>query len=344
MNYKKYIITKNIVLKDAMKKMNAIKPKILFVADNNKLLGALTDGDIRRYLLAGNSLNDNVYMACNKKLKRIAHNIDEAKLMLDKNFVAIPIVDNKKYITDIYIGNTDNKKPRTKINIEVVINAGGKGTRLEPLTKILPKPLIPIGDSPIIEHIIKRYEEFGCNKFDIIVNYKKELIKAYFKEIDNDYNINWVDEKKPLGTGGGLSLLKNKIKNTFFFINCDNLLLVDYSKIYKFHKNNRNDITMVCANKKLELPYGIVKTDNTNFVSIEEKPKYSFLTNTAIYIVEPYIINDIKLNTKIDFPEIIKKENEKGKKIGIYVVDEDEWLDMGEFSELEKMRNILYGE
>lgn len=344
MDYKKLLVTKNIKIKDAMKKIDYTKPKILFVHENNKLIGALTDGDIRRYLLAGGKVTDTVDKACNKKPKRIAHSLDEAITMLDKNFIAIPIIDNKKQILDIYVGDKKNNRKGKKINIPVVINAGGKGTRLDPFTKILPKPLIPVGDLPIIEHIMSRYEDYGCNNFNIIVNYKKELIKSYFKEIDKEYKITWTDENEPLGTGGGLSLLKNKIKETFFFISCDNLLLADYSDILKFHKKNKNDITMICANKNITIPYGIVNTDkDNNLESITEKPEYSFLTNTAMYIVEPIVLKDIK-KQKIDFPEIIKMEKEKGRKIGVYSVDENDWLDMGQMSELEKMRIRLYGE
>lgn len=343
MDYKKYLVKKNIKVKDAMKKIDGLKPKILFVHDNNKLLGALTDGDIRRYLMAKGSIDDSVYEACNKKPKKVAYSLQEAISMLDKNFIAIPVIDKKRNIIDIYIGDKKKKVNRKKLNVDVVINAGGKGTRLDPFTKILPKPLIPVGDLPIIEHIMSRYEEFGCDKFHIIVNYKKELIKSYFKEIDKSYKISWVDENTPLGTGGGLSLLKNKIKDTFFFISCDNLLLIDYSDVLKYHRKNKNDITMICARKNITIPYGIVNTNDDLFESISEKPEYSFLTNTAMYVLEPNILKDIK-KEKIDFPDIIKQQKQKGRKIGIYAVDENDWLDMGVMSELEKMRVRLYGE
>ena len=345
MNYKNYLVEKNIKIKEAMKRIDVTKPKILFVAENNKLIGALTDGDVRRYLMAGGSIEDSVDKACNKKLKKIAHSKDEAINMLDKNYIAIPIIDDKKNILDIYIGRKEVKTKKKKINVPVVINAGGKGTRLDPFTKILPKPLIPVGELPIIEHIMQRYEEAGCFDFSIIVNYKKQLIKSYFSEIDRKYNIHWVDENEPLGTGGGLSLLRNKIKDTFFFISCDNLLLADYEDIIRFHKKNKNDITMICARKKITIPYGIVNTNDKNVLeTIEEKPEYSFLTNTAMYVIEPAILKDIKKNTRIDFPDIIKMEKEKGRKIGVYSVEEDDWLDMGVMSELEKMRIRLYGE
>lgn len=344
MNYKQYLIKKDLPIKDAMKKIDSTKPKILFVTENEKLIGALTDGDVRRYLLSGGKVDDPVEKACNKKPKRVAHSLDEAISMLDKNFIAIPVLDKDGNLRDIYTGNRTKSSKKKKIDIPVVINAGGKGTRLDPFTKILPKPLIPVGDLPIIEHIMRRYEEAGCKDFHIIVNYKKELIKSYFKEIEKEYCIHWADENEPLGTGGGLSLLKNKLKDTFFFICCDSLILTDYSEIVEFHKKNKNDITMICARKKVVIPYGIVNEDKDVLTSIEEKPEFSFLTNTAMYLIEPSVLKDMKKNTRIDFPDFIKEEKEKGKKIGVYTVDEDDWLDMGQMSELEKMRIRLYGE
>lgn len=344
MNYKQYLIKKDVLVKDAMKKIDSTKPKILFVVEDEKLIGALTDGDVRRYLLSGGSVEDLVDKACNKKPKRVAHSLEEAITMLDKNFIAIPVLDESGKVIDVYTGNKIKTSKKKKISVPVVINAGGKGTRLDPFTKILPKPLIPVGDLPIIEHIMRRYEDAGCEDFHIIVNYKKELIKSYFKEIDKEYKIHWADENEPLGTGGGLSLLKNKLKDTFFFICCDSLILTDYARIVDFHLKNQNDITMICAEKKVVIPYGIVNKEKDVLSSIEEKPEFSFLTNTAMYVVEPSVLKDMKKNTRIDFPDFIKEEKEKGKKIGVYTVKEDDWLDMGQMSELEKMRIRLYGE
>lgn len=345
MDYRKLLVEKDVRIKDAMKMIDALEPKILFVAEDGKLMGSLTDGDLRRYLIGGGNVDGNVYDACNRAPKRIAHSLEEAKEMLGKGFIAIPIVDKDNRITDIYIGKRRSVQSRNKLNIPVVINAGGKGKRLDPFTKILPKPLIPVGDLPIIEHIMRRYEDAGCSEFHIIVNYKKELIKSYFKEIDREYPITWTDEKEPLGTGGGLSLLKNKLKDTFFFVCCDSLILTDYSEILKFHRKNQNDITMICSEKHITIPYGIVHKDDNNVLeTIEEKPEYTFLTNTAMYLVEPNVLKDMKKNEKIDFPEFIRQEQEKGKKIGIYSVAEEDWLDMGQMSELEKMRLALYGE
>ena len=192
---------------------------------------------------------------------------------------------------------------------------------------------------------MQQFIEYGCGQFNMIVNYKKELMKAYFADNEQRYNITWYDEEKPLGTGGGLCYLKGKIDKTFFFTNCDNLLLSNYESMLRFHIQNKNVITMVCAYKNIKIPYGVIEMGiNGSIKSMKEKPEFSFLTNTGIYIVEPEVLDDIEDNVSVGFPDIIEKERAKGKKIAIYPVSENDWLDMGQLSELEKMRKRLYGE
>ena len=262
-----------------------------------------------------------------------------------QDYVAIPIIDKEGKITDIYSGEDQKSKEKTPLNIPVVINAGGRGTGLDPFTRVLPKPLIPVGDLPIIEHIMKEYQLYGCNEFHIIVNYKRELMKAYFADNDNHYKITWYDEEKPLGTGGGLSLLRGKFSDTFFFANCDALLTANYGSMVKFHKENGNVITMVCAYKNIDIPYGIVEMGvNGAIEGMKEKPRISFLTNTGIYIVEPEVMEDIEEDVPVGFPDIVELERQKGRKVAVFPVGENDWMDMGQLPELEKMRRKLCGE
>lgn len=228
-----------------------------------------------------------------------------------------------------------------KINIHVVIMAGGKGTRLYPYTKILPKPLIPIGDVTITEHIMNKFMEFGCNKFTMIINHKREMIKAYFHENKlPDMSINFIEEERFLGTGGGLSLLRNKMAGTFFFTNCDILLLEDYSAIYDHHKASGNILTMICATKTLSFPYGTVDvSENGSIRSLMEKPSYSFLTNTGFYIIETDFFDYVPDDTFIHITDIIQGCIDKGQKIGVYPVSENQWFDMGNHGDMEKMRD-----
>ena len=318
--------------------------KILFVTDGGKLVGTLTDGDIRRFLFRGGTLNDSAVQAANHAPK-VAKNLQQAAELYNRlYYIAIPIINNAGEITDLYIGDELPRKKPQSLHVPVVINAGGKGTRLDPYTRVLPKPLIPVGDLPIIEHILQQFRQLGCEDFSMIVNYKKELIKTYFRESENQYAISWYDEKMPLGTGGGLSLLKGRLRETFFFTSCDTLLMADYENMLRFHRENGNVITMICAWKNVTIPYGIVEMGKNGLIEqMKEKPELSFLTNTSIYIVEPEVVDEIPDNTPVSFPEIIQQQMDKGRRAAAFPVSESEWLDMGQLSELEKMRERLYG-
>lgn len=333
----------DITLARAMQEIDSNASGILFLVDENRrIIACITDGDIRRFLLSGGKLDAPAIQAANQNPKS-ARTFDEAKKLFHKeDFVIIPIVDSDGIIVDFYNGKGNCSKHRTSLNIPVVINAGGRGTRLDPFTKVLPKPLIPVGDLPIIELIMKEYQSYSCNDFHIIVNYKRELMKAYFADNEKHYNISWYDEEKPLGTGGGLSLLRGKLHDTFFFANCDALLTANYERMLQFHKENGNVITMICAYKTLDIPYGIVEIGHNGKIDkMQEKPTMSFLTNTGIYIVEPEVVEDVENDTPIGFPDIIEMERKRGKKTAVFPVSENDWMDMGQLSELEKMRTQL---
>ena len=338
------LIRKTASVVDAMRQLEKSDLKLLFVMDEVRLSGTLTDGDIRRYLFNGGKIEDAVEKAANTSPKT-ASNISEAAALYSKqHFIAIPIVSSAGELLDVYVGEGEERqKIHAQIDAPVIINAGGRGTRLDPFTRVLPKPLIPVGDLPIIEHIMHQFGKYGCRDFGIVVNYKKELIKTYFNESASDYSISWYDEEIPLGTGGGLSLLKG-MDRTFFFTNCDTLLLSDYAGILDFHRQNKNAITMVCVWKHFTIPYGVVEMGiNGAIDEMREKPELSFLTNTGMYIIEPEVIKDVPENTSITLPEIIQMEKEKGRRVAAYPVSESEWLDMGQLNELEKMRERLYG-
>lgn len=343
---RKFVGNENLTLAEAMQRIDRNTCGIFFIVDSNKKLTAcITDGDIRRFLLAGGKLDAPVMKAANHNPK-FAYSEEEARsLYHKKNWIVIPVIDIERHIVDLYTGEAITTKPRVSLNIPVVINAGGRGTRLDPFTRVLPKPLIPVGDLPIIEHIMQEFQSYSCEQFHIIVNYKKELMKAYFTESENKYDINWYDEEKPLGTGGGLSLLRGRLNETFFFTNCDNLLQSNYERMLEFHRENGNVITMVCAYKNFSIPYGVIEMGvNGKIESMKEKPLVSFLTNTGIYIVEPEVLDDIEDNIAIGFPDIVEKQRQKGCKVAVFPVSESEWMDMGQLNELEKMRKKLYGE
>lgn len=347
-NIQLFLGHKNMTVSQAMRQIDKNTCGILFlIDDDNKLLGCLTDGDVRRFLLSGGRMSDMAIEAANKK-PRVAKTLDEARCLYHKkNYIVIPIVNQNEIVIDLYNGEVGeaNQKKKKALHIPVVINAGGRGTRLDPYTRVLPKPLIPVGDYPIIELIMQEYQSYACTDFHIIVNYKRDLMKAYFADNERHYNISWYDEEKPLGTGGGLSLLKGRFSSTFFFSNCDALLTANYESMLNFHRDNGNAITMICAYKNISIPYGVVEIGiNGTIKEMKEKPLMSFLTNTGIYIVEPEVIDDIGDNEVVGFPDIIERERQKGKRVAVFPVSENDWMDMGQLPELEKMRIKMFGE
>ena len=344
---KRFIAQDTITVSEAMQRIDQNSGGILFLTDESgRMKSCITDGDIRRFLLSGGGM-DGAALAASNRSPRVAKDIEEAKKLYDeRDYVAIPVLSASGVIEEIYDGTGEDKKKkrRNPLRIPVVINAGGRGTRLDPYTKVLPKPLIPVGDMPIIEHIMKEYQSYSCDDFHIIVNYKGDLVKAYFSEKDKEYQISWYDEKEPLDTGGGLSLLKGRFSDTFFFANCDALLTANYESMIRFHKENENVITMVCAYKNINIPYGVIEMGKHGVIEkMKEKPLISFLANTGIYIVEPEVAEDLEDGVPISFPDIIEMEREKGKKVAVFPVGENDWMDMGQMSELEKMRKKLYG-
>jgi len=333
-------------LKTALKKMDDGGKRVLFVVENNsKLLGVLTDGDIRRWILRTGELKGCVSEFCNMNPIVIHQNYDSdaaKRLMLDKKIGVIPVIGNNREIIDILLWEDifSEKKPglaEKKIDIPVVIMAGGKGTRLDPFTRILPKPLIPIGDKPIIEIIVDKFCEFGISEFYISVNHKSKMIKAYFEELSTNYTIKYIDEDKPLGTAGSLKLLENKLKGSFFVSNCDIIIESDYSEIYDYHQKNENDITLVAAVKNYRIPYGICEIGNGGILSvIREKPEYSFLVNTGLYILKSEVFRFIPENQFFDITDLIKSIQHENGKIGVFPVSDKSWIDVGEWEEYRK--------
>ena len=330
MDINNYIVAHDLSIIDALGRLNICEKKILFLCDDNeRLLAAITDGDIRRWILKSGDMSAPVDKIANYNPKYLfdADIITAKNYMLENSISALPILNADKTIKTIVFWTDSNieLKMQDKINLPVVIMAGGKGTRLYPYTKILPKPLIPVGDIPIIERIIDQFVKAGCKDFYVIVNYKKDMIKAYFNEMkDKSYNITFIDENIPLGTGGGLKLLQSYLNTEFILTNCDILIKSDFSDIIKKHSNKNNVVTMICSAKKFTIPYGIVELDkNENILEMKEKPTLNFLTNTGCYVVSSSVFDYIADNENIGFPDIIDRIKDANKKVGIYPIHQD---------------------
>jgi len=341
----KYIIRKEQTLMEAMQIITKNQQGVGFVCEENRLQGALSDGDIRRKLIKTNNLESSAGSAANYNPHYVYYeDKDSAERMLyETDFSVIPIVDTKMHIIGVAVKEIHDVKVRTQIDLPVVIMAGGKGSRLKPYTDVLPKPLIPIGNKTILERIIDQFKHSGCKRFSLIINYKKELLKAYFSEIQHDYMLDFFEEEGFLGTAGGLKLLEDKVKDTFFVSNCDILVDCNYADLVRHHKIKRNIITIVCVRKKVTIPYGVLETDQSQevIVDLKEKPSYDVLINTGVYVIEPDFLREIPSNMFIHITDVIKKCILRNKKVGIYCIDENKWLDMGQFNEMNRMKNEL---
>lgn len=349
MDNSRYIITEEYTVMQALKQLDEVETKVLFVVRNNKLCATLTDGDIRRAILRKISLSASVKDIAHYKPYYVRQGEEKlgAQLLIEKRIPAVPVINEQFEITGICKPeNVNNRKETSEKfpDVPVVIMAGGLGTRLYPYTKILPKALIPIIDTPISEYIIHFFQKAGFQEFHMIVNHKKNMIKAYFNDMDKEakVDIKFTEETSPLGTGGGIRLLKDKINSTFILTNCDILILDDLGKMVTYHKMQNNRATMVCSLKNFEIPYGVVNfTEGGEISSFEEKPKMSFFTNTGYYILEPDIFKYIEENEKIGMPEIIMRMKADGQKIGMYPISESAWLDMGQIDTMESMERKL---
>jgi dTDP-glucose pyrophosphorylase len=331
----------NATLLEAFKKMDTLDKKLLIVLYENKFYGLLSAGDIQRAIIQNKPLETMVANVLRKNI-RIASPEDNfetiRQMMFDFRMELCPVVNEQQEIIEIYFWEDvfleKELQPRKQFNLPVVIMAGGFGTRLKPITNVLPKPLIPIGEKTIIEHIFQRFSKHGCNTFHISVNYKAELIEYYLNNQKLPYRLSYFKEDKPMGTAGSLSLLKDIIKETFFVSNCDILIEQDYSEILEYHQTNKNDITIVAALKHYPIPYGTIETtDNGQLVDLQEKPELTYKINAGLYILEPHLLNEIPKNEFFHITDLIKKIKNRNGKVGVFPVSEKSWRDIGEWDE-----------
>lgn len=347
--YRDRFIYKEQSLLEALKKMDSIDKKLLIVIDaKTKYVSLLSAGDIQRSIIQNIPLDTSIDMILKRNVK-IASSSDSyeeiKKMMLKFRMELCPVVSENREIKNIYFWEDlfDNKKPQplTTFRLPVVIMAGGFGTRLKPLTNVLPKPLIPINQKTIIEHIFERFSEHGCDEFYISVNYKAELIEYYLNEQALPYKLHFFKEKKPMGTAGSLSLLKGKIDRTFFVSNCDILIEQDYSEILAYHRETKNEITIIAALKTYNIPYGTIQSgSNGELIELTEKPEITFKINSGMYILEPHLIDELPEDEFFHITHMIEKVKNRKGQIGVFPVSEKSWKDIGEWDEYLKLLNL----
>ena len=332
----------------AMKKMDEIKMKILFVYDGDKFEGILTLGDIQRAIIKGHSLTEGVLniLDKNKIYANVSEPIDAIKEKMESiRAELMPVLQDGELVEvytweDLFGKSTEPQKKL--IDLPVVIMAGGKGTRLKPITNVIPKPLVPVGDKTILEVIMDQFESIGCHKFYMSVNYKADMMKYYLSQLPHQYDVEFFMEDKPLGTIGSVSLLKGKITTPFFVSNCDSINEQDYRDVYDYHVNNHNDLTIVTMVKSFKIPYGVIETGEDGLMtSLSEKPELTYQVNTGVYILNPSCIDEIPEGEFFHITHLMEKIKARGGRVGCFPVSEHAWKDMGEWSEYLKMIKVL---
>ncbi|NLD92251.1 MAG: NTP transferase domain-containing protein [Fibrobacter sp.] len=332
----------------ALQKMDKEGVKSLLAFKNETFLGLITIGDIQRAIIRNVDISTGITTIIEKN-KIYASVDDDLETIKNRMYrlkaECMPVVSAQGELVDIYFWKDlmaiKQVQKREKINMPVVIMAGGLGTRLKPLTNIIPKPLIPLNDKTILELIMDQFQEIGCDYFYISVNYKYELLKYYIENLDTKYNVEFFKEEKPLGTIGSVSLLKEKLTTPFFVSNCDIIIDQDYRDVYDYHVENNNQITIVAALKSYKIPYGVLETgENGSLISMSEKPELTYLANTGIYILNPELIDDIPKNHFFHITDLIEQTKNRGGKVGCFPVSEKSWTDIGDWNEYLKYINL----
>lgn len=336
-------LSKKSKLFDAIQKIDKLITKTIVIKDKkNRFLGTITDGDIRRLLIKGYSLETKIINILKKKYITSSNQSSDKEIyniMKKHSINCVPILDKKNAIQDIrYLYQFHNKTFKNFF----IIMAGGKGTRLMPLTKKIPKPMIKIQEKPILEHIILNAKNEGFENIILSINYLGKLIKKYFRNGKKfGVNISYLTESKPLGTCGSLSLIKKKLVNPIIVCNGDLISNIKFSELMDFHNRNKADITVVTKPYETINPFGVVKLNNNRIVDIEEKPSIKSNIIVGTYVLNSNILKFLKKNKKIDMTDFLKNLSKKNKKILTFPLYES-WADIGNPKDLANAERKIF--
>ena len=341
------LLKPNDTLETAIQILHAGGKRIALVVDeNNKLSGTVTDGDIRRALIK------HVTMDCS--VKEVMNNAPSTALasessdlimskMKRRDLLSIPLVDN--YGILVGLETLQHLLENRRYDNPVFIMAGGFGTRLHPLTEKKPKPLLNVGDRPILETIIKQFIEVGFHNFYISTHYKAEMIRDHFGDGSNmDINITYLHEEKPLGTAGSLGLLPDSMPDLpIIMMNGDLLTKVNFEHLLDFHHEQSSLATMCIREYDFQVPYGVVEIEEQHVTTIVEKPVQKFFVNAGIYVLDQKLINKIDGQIYLDMPTLLEEQIEKNKKVSVFPIHEY-WLDIGRMEEYESAHQAFESE
>jgi dTDP-glucose pyrophosphorylase len=350
-NVKAFLLPQTHTIRQAMEQLEKTEEKIVFVVDEeSRLVGSLTDGDIRRWILSDGDLKAEVLRICNRSpyVAKEGFAIEQVRTeMLNGNFGCVPVVSSSREVIqlvfwkELFQGEVA-VKPKRQLNLPVVIMAGGRGTRLAPFTNVLPKPLIPVGDKTIIELIIDQFLPYGLDQFHLSINYKSKILKSFFEELTPEYSVRFLEEREPRGTAGALRALYSSVPENLIVTNCDIVIEADLAELVSFHQDNDYDLTLVASLKDYNIPYGVCELEKGGSLArIKEKPQYNFLINTGMYVVRRDRLDLIPEEAKCDMTDFIEKIKRAGGRIGVFPIGENAWTDTGEWTEYRKALDHL---
>ena len=326
---------------EAIKAIDSCSMQIALVVDaDDRLLGTVTDGDVRRAILSGTSMDAPVGDVMNKEF-RVARNTDPKDLLLrrmaSQRVRQFPLLDDDDRVVGLaYID--DLMSPNEKRDSWVVIMAGGLGTRLRPLTEHAPKPLLPVGDKPLLETILESFLEHGFRQFYISVNYKAEMIKTHFGDGARwNAAIRYIEEDRRLGTAGALRLIANRPRAPMIVMNGDLLTRINFQQLLDYHRDHDARATMCVREYDLQVPFGVVRIEDNRIVGIDEKPLHSFFVNAGIYVLDPHLIDLIPEDQAYDMTTLFERIVAAGHNTTVFPIREF-WLDLGRISDFNQAR------
>jgi dTDP-glucose pyrophosphorylase len=339
-NLKLVILNHSKSVKDALEIINSASMHFaLMVDDDGRLLGTVTDGDVRRFLLAGNNITNNAVLAMNPA--PITGNKQQSpeelnRLMLQHDIPAIPILDLDSRIIDIAIADKSQESLQRVFDNPVFLMAGGLGTRLQPLTNDSPKPMLQVGGKPLLEIILKNFIDHGFINFYISVQYLPEIIMEYFKD-GQDYGISiqYIQENQPLGTGGALGLLPKNIDSPVIVMNGDILTSVDFLALMDYHDKHKGAATMCVRDYEYQVPFGVIEGDGSRINFMVEKPIHKYQVNAGIYVINPDVAKAIPENQRADMTDILSNQISQGNSVHMFPIHEY-WLDIGRLEDFNK--------
>jgi dTDP-glucose pyrophosphorylase len=339
-------ISPDCTLLHAVKRMDDVRCKLLLVTESGRFVGLLSIGDVQRAIIRNVPLSERVGGVLRNDIVVCRASDPEARVraeMLRCRAAFMPLLGEDGRLEDVVFwedvfADEDATRTSVSLGLPVVIMAGGAGSRLRPLTNVLPKPLLPFGKKTIVETIMDRFVHVGCDTFLMSLNYKAALIRHYFAELRSPaYKVSFFEEDRPLGTAGSLSLIAESLKTPFFVSNCDIVIEQELEEVWQYHRSNKNEMTVVAALKHVKLAYGSLVTGEDGLLrELSEKPEWVFKVNSGVYILEPHLLPMIPHNTFFNMTDLIDGLLQRGGRVGVFPVSEGSWSDIGNWDDYQK--------